>query len=267
MWDLHAFVHALRSFVQGSFFTCDDCRKHFMDRTAPSSDIHSALTSSRGGSAKNAQLWAWRVHNEVNARLALEEGSVHVNNGSSVTATPGGGDAAFPKRPWPGQDLCANCACSASRGCAHTWPGAPGGSLWDEDAILSFLDRYYGTQQSTVQADGEWDPFGLAKVAAEGEAAVARSTRKGRRASRRRSGGKQSGRALDQHEPDGALTLKTAPGGWSPSTFILGCALTPVALYALFVTATSRAQSGRARGKGQKGGVLPMVCCTVVVRS
>ena len=229
-----------------------------MERTS-GSDVAS-LAAGRGGTARSAVLWAWRIHNEVNARLAIEDGKA-AGNGTGVAR----GDDAHPKRPWPGPEACPACACASSRGCRNTRPGGPGGQLWDEDAVELFLARFYGTEEQAA-AGGEWDPFGLARVAADGEAATARKN--GRQASRRRQrhgDAPRSGRILDQHEPDGALSLHAAPGGWSPPMFILMCALAPVALYALYVSATAHLRSGRGRGKGQKsssnfsGGVMPMV--------
>ena len=215
-----------------------------MERTS-ASDIAS-LAAGRGGSAPSAVLWAWRIHNEVNARLALEDGKA-AGNATGVAL----GDDAHPKRPWPGLECCPACACASPRGCRHTRPGGPGGQLWDEDAVQVFLARFYGTEEQAA-AGGEWDPFGRARVAADGEAAAAR--KKGRQSSRRRRHGDapRSGRILDQHEPEGALSLHAAPGGWSPLAFILMCALAPVALYALYVSATAHLRSGKGRGKGQK---------------
>ncbi len=229
------------SCAQGSFFTCDDCSQHFMTRTA-AADI-SVLTKGRGGSGRAASLWAWRVHNEVNARLALEEGSSKA-------------DPAHPKQPWPSAQACPGCACASQAGCKHTLPGAPGGQLWDEDAVWLYLDRFYGPTEQEARSAELWDPFGLGRAATEhGRARLGHAAPK------------RTGRALDQHEPDGVLSLHAAPGGVSPGAFIAMCALTPVGLYALCATASERIRrSSNGKGRGGKAS-LPRFLKLVRVRA
>ena len=145
--------------------------------------------------------------------------------------------------------------------------------MWDEDRVALFLDSFYGDGHAGSGSGGGWDPFGLRRVAADKEA-VAHRARAGRRSRQGRGRGEtdrgsKSGRLLDQDEPDGALTLHSAPGGLSPGTFILLCAVTPVAIYALCITAAARLGVGThsrgVKGKGSKAagttkaGLLPMV--------
>jgi hypothetical protein len=214
-----------RAFI-GSFFTCTDCSRHFMDRTA-AADV-AALSAGRGAPARQAALWAWRVHNEVNARLAGEE------------ASNGGGDPAAPKRPWPPQALCADCACAAPAGCERTWPGAPGGGLWDEAAVERFLASYYGPTDG--EGDESADPFGLSAGPNAGAGGRAKTQRK---SNAQAASGKRSGRALDaQDEETTTLVMHAAPGGLRPLTFIALCAAAPVGAYLAYVISSARAQAG-----------------------
>ena len=232
-----------RAFV-GSFFTCTDCSKHFMERTA-AADV-SALRAGRGAPARQAALWAWRVHNEVNARLAGEE------------AASGGGDPAAPKRPWPPQALCGDCACAAPAGCERTWPGAPGGGLWDEAAVERFLASYYGP--TAGEDDTAGDPFGLGGPNGSGGRA---KTREKKLPAAATAPGKRSGRALDaQDEEATTLVMHAAPGGLRPLTFILLCAAAPVGAYLAYVISSARAQAGMHPGprtplRGLPGAKLP----------
>ena len=227
----------VRAFV-GSFFTCTDCSKHFMARTA-AADV-AALRGGRGAPARLAALTAWRVHNEVNARLAGEE------------AANGGGDPAAPKQPWPPAALCADCACVAPAGCERTWPGAPGGALWDEAAVERFLASYYGPIAGEDDDDAA-DPFGLGRGASSGAKSGAKTTRGGAKTTT--AGGKRSGRALDaQDEEAETLVMHAAPGGLRPLTFIALCAAAPVGAYLAYVVASARAQAGLHPGPRLPGG-------------
>jgi hypothetical protein len=261
--------------LQGSFFTCEDCSKHFMARTAQP-DV-SALRAGGGARGPVTALWAWRVHNEVNARLAGEE------------AAGGGGDAAFPKRPWPQPGTCPSCACTRADGCARTWPGAPGGALWDEAAVEGFLDRYYGPHPSDPPADA-WDPFGLvggsggddrgghaaagSRGAGEEKAGRQRHAhghgRNGREGKHGDKAGKKlRGRALDAHDVTAeTLRLHGAPGGLRPLTFIALCAAAPVGAYAGCVAlAASRQRRGSGGSSAKPGRSLLSRGAARVVRS
>ena len=104
------------------FFPCDDCRAHFLAMAAevPRGEIVTA---------RDAQLWLWRAHNEVNARLAAREA-----RGEGA----GSGDPAFPKAQWP-----AYAACEACREVA-AGAGARGEVVrWDEEAVAAFLTVYF----------------------------------------------------------------------------------------------------------------------------
>ena len=76
--------------------------------------------------ARDAQLWLWRAHNEVNARLAAREA-----RGEGA----GSGDPAFPKAQWP-----AYAACEA---CREVAAGANEAVRWDEEAVAAFLTVYF----------------------------------------------------------------------------------------------------------------------------
>ena len=101
------------------FFPCDDCRAHFLAMAAevPRGEIVTA---------RDAQLWLWRAHNEVNARLAAREA-----RGEGA----GSGDPAFPKAQWP-----AYAACEA---CREVAAGAGEAVRWDEEAVAAFLTVYF----------------------------------------------------------------------------------------------------------------------------
>lgn len=136
-----AWYFGARAFAR-SFFSCSDCSAHFLERTGEE-DVASLGSGGPASSARQAALWAWRVHNEVNERLAVEEAA----GGPGV-------DAAFPKETWPSHELCAACGCVDPAHCAHTWPHhGPGGGLWDEDEVASFLTRFYGPQPGEAVAE------------------------------------------------------------------------------------------------------------------
>eukprot|EP00850_Spirogloea_muscicola_P010603 SM000063S19993 [mRNA] locus=s63:128466:132447:- [translate_table: standard] len=107
----------LRGFID-KFFGCATCRAHFLEMA--DREEAKAVTSRR-----DAVLWLWAAHNEVNERLAKEE------------AEPDGsqGDPAFPKQQWPPVELCP--ACQAVK-------PVDGVHVWDKDAVYVFLVTYYG---------------------------------------------------------------------------------------------------------------------------
>ena len=112
-----AWLAGVRGYVR-HFFQCSECAAHF-------TDMASAPDAAAVSTRADAVLWAWRAHNRVNARLAVTE-----------AATPGDGDPAHPKRPWPPRDLCPACAAPA--------PGPDGvTSQWNEGAVTDFLVRWY----------------------------------------------------------------------------------------------------------------------------
>jgi hypothetical protein len=222
-----------------------------MQRT--SGDDIAELRADGGAPAARASLWAWRVHNEVNARLALEE------------AAGGGGDDAFPKRAWPQPDVCPRCVCSRGVRCARAAAGAPDNGSWDEAAVEEFLGRFYGATPGDAQAAASWDPFGLA--AAE-EAGAERAARKrAKHAHRERPSG---GRALDVHDAEApTLRMHAAPGGLSPLAFILLCAAAPVAVYACCVAVVQRPRAGGKPARSLLARFLPRLVrcvCSCLLR-
>ena len=105
------------------FFPCDECRSHFMTMASEAVGAEAVVTS------RDAQLWAWKTHNRVNARLAERE--------ARGEAT-GSGDPAFPKTQWPDSAACPGCRAPA---------GAAGkngeNASWDEAATVNFLTSYF----------------------------------------------------------------------------------------------------------------------------
>mmetsp|Transcript_36687 Transcript_36687/g.84407 ORF Transcript_36687/g.84407 Transcript_36687/m.84407 type:complete len:463 (+) Transcript_36687:93-1481(+) len=121
------------------FFDCQDCKRHFF-----SMPVSVAVADTR----EDAQLWWWAVHNEVNARLYIEE------------AESGAGDPGFVKMQWPPPDLCPACRTSsfltsgrkALRKASHaealnerapSSTGVEAPISWDHDAVVQFLSHYY----------------------------------------------------------------------------------------------------------------------------
>mmetsp|Transcript_25568 Transcript_25568/g.65847 ORF Transcript_25568/g.65847 Transcript_25568/m.65847 type:complete len:559 (-) Transcript_25568:302-1978(-) len=114
-------VSAVRGYI-ANFFQCSDCSKHF---TARISKPDAGEVATR----RDAVLWIWGVHNEVNARLAKEEGRL------------GTGDPLFPKSLWPPAELCPAC---------HG-PGADeaaGVPEWREEEVYNFLLQFYGAPEA-----------------------------------------------------------------------------------------------------------------------
>lgn len=112
------------------FFPCDDCRAHFLAMAAevPRGEIGEIVT------ARDAQLWLWRAHNEVNARLAAREA-----RGEGA----GSGDPAFPKAQWPAYAACEACRDVAAGAGANDLAGADEAVRWDEEAVAAFLTVYF----------------------------------------------------------------------------------------------------------------------------
>lgn len=128
------------------FFDCEDCRNHFFQLPFDPSEIKTR---------RDAALWLWDAHNQVNARVAKIE-EEHQD-----------GDPAWPKRQWPSPNLCPNCRIQESFSSLiqttdataeePETPPAPhkGASLaerlkeakanegWDVDAAYAFLQEYY----------------------------------------------------------------------------------------------------------------------------
>ena len=116
-----AWFEAVTGWIE-HFFPCDDCRSHFLAMAGE-------VLSGDVVTARDAQLWAWKAHNKVNARLAEREA-----NGEGA----GSGDPAFPKTQWPDAAACAACRAP------NTGAGARGEVVrWDEEAVAAFLTVYF----------------------------------------------------------------------------------------------------------------------------
>ena len=109
------FLGRIQSFVR-HFFACDECRTHFL-QMADKEPFKQARTH------KEAVLWLWQAHNEVNERL-FEEEAREVQRGQT-SENP-------PKVQYPTRELCPKCYADAS------------GDEYKEQEVLAFLDRYYG---------------------------------------------------------------------------------------------------------------------------
>ena len=72
---------------------------------------------------KEAVLWLWQAHNEVNERLFEEE--ARETQRGETSENP-------PKVQYPTRELCPKCYADAS------------GDEYKEQEVLAFLDRYYG---------------------------------------------------------------------------------------------------------------------------
>ena len=86
----HIALGGIKAFVR-SYFTCSECRDHFIKMTETSADF------SRARDKSQAIVWMWWAHNRVNARLAIEESEGH------------SGDPFFPKRIYPDENRCPQC--------------------------------------------------------------------------------------------------------------------------------------------------------------
>nr|XP_019966346.1 PREDICTED: sulfhydryl oxidase 2 [Paralichthys olivaceus] len=102
-------LQVMRRYIR-TFFGCETCGRHFEQAASISLD---AVTS-----REQQILWLWNQHNMVNDRLA---GSLS-------------DDPLFPKAPWPSPALCASC--HEEKNGVH---------VWNQDNVLRFLRRHYGT--------------------------------------------------------------------------------------------------------------------------
>lgn len=114
-------ISAVRGYIS-HFFQCSDCSRHF---TARIDKPDAALVTSR----RDAVMWIWSVHNEVNARLAR------------VEAEQGSGDPLFRKSLWPPPELCPACHGPAA-------DQAAGVADWEEDAVYAFLLQFYNAPRA-----------------------------------------------------------------------------------------------------------------------
>ena len=95
------------------FFGCEQCAEHFRG-------MAERRQLGRVRTRRDAVLWAWRAHNEVNARLRDEE------------RFDGTGDPAHPKVQWPSEGECGDCR------------GGSGADGWRITRVYAFLQRTYG---------------------------------------------------------------------------------------------------------------------------
>uniref|UniRef100_G1NZ71 Sulfhydryl oxidase n=2 Tax=Myotis lucifugus TaxID=59463 RepID=G1NZ71_MYOLU len=107
--DPQAVLQTIRRYLL-TFFGCKECGEHFEEMAKESMD--SVKTPDQ------AILWLWKKHNLVNSRLAGHPSE----------------DPRFPKVAWPTPDLCPACH-EELRGL----------DSWDEDQVLLFLKRHYGS--------------------------------------------------------------------------------------------------------------------------
>eukprot|EP00891_Asterochloris_glomerata_P002704 jgi/Astpho2/2704/Aster-00890 len=115
-------ARAIRGWVK-HFFGCADCAEHFMMMAERPDALD--VTSRR-----DAVLWMWKAHNEVNARLARQE-KLSVQ-----------GDPAFPKVQFPPAALCPLCRAPSLDNAVH----------WNEDEVYRFLLAFYGQPGDGLQA-------------------------------------------------------------------------------------------------------------------
>lgn len=290
-----------RGYVR-SFFPCSDCAAHFLKRTSDEDIavlIRGAAAAAGGGDARAklpasskaaassaaaprpellrrhaASVAAWRVHNDVSARVAAEEAADAASLASARPPAPAAA-AASPfvssKAPWPPASLCAACVCAPvggtgaapavagttaaadalvpRPGCEHPLPGAPAGGVWDVLVIAPFLARFYGG--SGAAAPAEWDPFGLGQALS-----ATHIPHHGGRAQRRRP----SGRSLDAETAGagaggaahaGHIEVDASPVSSSSSAGLFAIVLLVcVVIAAAMAVAVSGARKGGGRGRG-----------------
>lgn len=104
----------MSAFIQ-YFFGCKVCADHFYQLL----QTPDALSMK---SSKDATMWLWKAHNEVNGRLAVEE------------LQAGNRDPDFPKIQWPWKDLCPLC---------HVTIPEESSGTWNLEEVYLFLVKYY----------------------------------------------------------------------------------------------------------------------------
>jgi len=111
-----------------NFFDCEECRKHFLKIEFKDDDA---------SDQRSAQLWWWKAHNLVNARVGQLEKQYQ------------DGDPAFPKLTWPSAELCPACRQKATnfiRGKKQDIIDVQVSSpdRWNKKEVVSFLNHFYG---------------------------------------------------------------------------------------------------------------------------
>lgn len=119
---------AVKGFIQ-HFFQCSACANHFIEMTeqAEAEGVRSR---------RDAVLWMWKAHNQVNGRLEKQE-----EEGKD-------GDPAFPKQQWPPSKLCPLCHLPNSQ---ETDP------RWNEDEIYRFLLKFYSEASIAKNTSDSFD--------------------------------------------------------------------------------------------------------------
>jgi len=105
----------LASFLR-RYFTCQACRKHFLEEVAAESF---GLAAARIGGPKDLALWWWRLHRAVSLRVA-KEGKCKAD------------------RQWPAADVCKGCWANSTNDGVKAFRTDP-----DEDLVAQELIRQY----------------------------------------------------------------------------------------------------------------------------
>lgn len=136
-------LRILRSAVE-RFFDCEECRKHFLRIPLVEADVRDR---------RSAQLWWWKAHNVVNARVKGLEDQYE------------DWDPNFPKVQWPAAEECTDCwgespagrrASFLHQGARSAAPDTEVLSLgFHSDRVVRFLDSFYGPgpEQGTAVAE------------------------------------------------------------------------------------------------------------------
>jgi len=113
--------------VIGQLFDCHDCRNHF---------LKIPWTENATQTRRDAQLWWWQAHNQVNSHVQLLESQYQ------------DADPEFPKIQWPAQAQCPDCRGPAVPSfLSQAQPGSTGIASqepWRPNKVARFLDRFYG---------------------------------------------------------------------------------------------------------------------------
>ncbi|XP_063791900.1 sulfhydryl oxidase 2 [Pseudophryne corroboree] len=116
--DPQAVLKTMRRYIK-EFFGCRECAQHFEAMAEASVETVKTMDE--------AVLWLWRTHNVVNNRLAGAESE----------------DPKSPKVQWPTPALCS--ACHEETHGLHNW---------NEQEVLAFLKRLYGSKEISFQYSG-----------------------------------------------------------------------------------------------------------------
>ncbi len=114
----------IRNYIE-YYFTCDECRKNFVQMyEACQFNRCNRLSYDIGSKSewKQLALWLWETHNDVNVRL-LHENRATSNDSRKVTP--------FEEQEarWPSKSECSSC-----------WQDGGG---WNEEIVYSYLESFY----------------------------------------------------------------------------------------------------------------------------